>query len=247
MRRRVPRARGDGNRGARSDAAFLGGWGTIGGASAGLIGGLLYGFVGAGQPAEAGMGSISVLLVVASISMLVALTGGAGVAFGIAVAMGSGRPSPKMVLGGAIGGLLVGALVKLVAVDGFSLLLGQSPGDITGAREGALLGAAVGLAAWLVLRFANQVPLRRSIALTILLGGLAGMLAALRGGRLMAGSLVAVTANFPRSKLTLDPIGASFGESGFGPVAQLVTAGLEGALFAACIVGAMALAWRKRG
>ncbi len=227
--------------------AILGGWGTVGGAAAGLIGGLLYGFVGAGQPAESGMGSISVLLVVACISMIVALIGGVGVAFGIAAAIPSGRPSPKMILGGALGGLLVGALVKLVAVDGFSLLLGQSPGDITGASEGALLGAAVGLAAWLVIRFADSVPLRRSIALTILIGGSAGVLASLLGGRLMAGSLVAVTASFPGSRLTLDAIGGSLGESGFGPLAQSVTAGLEGALFAACIVGAMALARRRIG
>lgn len=224
---------------------LLGGWGTIGGAAAGLAGGLIYGFAGDAQPLQPGMGSISVLLVVACISMLVALVGAAGVAFGIAAAaVASGRPSPAMVLGGALGGLIVGALVKLIAVDAFNLLLGRSPGDITGAAEGALLGGTVGLAAWLVLHLANRLQLRKAIALVVSAGGAAGALIPSLGGRLMGGTLVAVTHNFPGSRLTLDSIGRSLGESAFGPVAQTVTAGLEGALFAACVVGAMVIAWR---
>jgi len=44
--------------------------------------------------------------------------------------------------------------------------------------------------------------------------------------------------------LRLDRIGALFGETGFGPISQTVTAALEGALFAGCLVGAMGLARR---
>jgi hypothetical protein len=36
-----------------------------------------------------------------------------------------------------------------------------------------------------------------------------------------------------------DQVGALFGEPGFGPVAQAATGAFEGALFGACIVGAM--------
>ena len=90
-----------------------------------------------------------------------------------------------------------------------------------------MLGGAVGLAAWLVIRFAERVPLRRSIALTVLIGGAAGVLTTLLGGRMMAGSLVAITGSFPGSRLTLDAIGRSLGETSFGPVAETVTAGLE--------------------
>jgi len=45
----------------------------------------------------------------------------------------------------------------------------------------------------------------------------------------------------------LDQIGALFGETGFGPISQIVTGGLEGALFASCIVGAMMIARRGLG
>jgi len=53
----------------------------------------------------------------------------------------------------------------------------------------------------------------------------------------------------PGSRLRLDHISRFFGEASFGPVTQTVTSILEGALFAAGVVSAMALAARdwKRG
>ena len=65
------------------------------------------------------------------------------------------------------------------------------------------------------------------------------------GGRLMGGSLHLFSSQFPDSRLRLDEVGAIFGETGFGPVSQIVTGGLEGALFAGCVVGAMVLAKRS--
>jgi hypothetical protein len=64
----------------------------------------------------------------------------------------------------------------------------------------------------------------------------------LLGGRLMGGSLDLLARSFPDSRLRLDQIGALFGESGFGPVTQLITGALEGALFGGCIVAAMTVA-----
>jgi hypothetical protein len=60
----------------------------------------------------------------------------------------------------------------------------------------------------------------------------------------MGGSLDLLARNFPGSRLKLDQLGALFGESTFGPISQTVTAGLEGALFGACLVGAMILSRR---
>jgi hypothetical protein len=134
--------------------------------------------------------------------------------------------------------LLIGATVKLLGLDAFSLLLGQSPGDITGAGEGALLGGAVGLASWL----ARAQSLRRGVAIAALVGAAAGVITVSAGGRLMAGSLDLLSRAMPGSRLRLDAIGGLFGETGFGPVSQIVTAGLEGALFAGCILGALVLA-----
>ncbi|HUE80172.1 MAG TPA: transcriptional regulator [Sphingomicrobium sp.] len=226
---------------------LLGGAGTLGAGAAGVVGGLFYGFVGASQPLGAGVGAASVLLVLVWLTIAAALMGGAGVSFGIAAAGFVGRPSPWLIAGGAAGGLAVGGIVKLLGLDAFNLLLGRSPGDITGGTEGALLGGAVGLGAWLASRGPRPSSLRRSAALAGLCGAGAGILIPLLGGRMMGGSLELLARSFPDSRLRLDLIGALFGESGFGPVSAIATGALEGALFGGCIVGAMFLARRSLG
>jgi DNA-binding winged helix-turn-helix (wHTH) protein len=222
---------------------LTGGSGTIGAGLAGVIGGLFYGLAGASQPLQPGMGAVSVLLVLLWLTIAAALMGGAGVSFGIAVA-GLRRDRRWMIAGGALGGLAVGAFAKLLGLDAFNLLLGRSPGDITGGMEGMLLGASVGLAAWLGMR--DQWSPRRRIAAAGLIGLAAGVLIVLLGGTLMGGSLDLLAVSFPDSRLRLDQIGALLGEPGFGQISQIVTGGLEGALFASCVVGAMILARRGR-
>jgi DNA-binding winged helix-turn-helix (wHTH) protein len=228
------------------DFFLLGAGGTIGGGIAGLIGGLFYGFAGASQPLQPGMGAISVLLVLLCLTILVALIGAAGVAFGIAATGFHARLwGPWSIAGGAGGGLIVGALAKLLGLDAFNLLFGQSPGDITGAMEGLILGGAVGLGAWLAARPAGIPRLRRGMAAAAASGAIVGAIIPLLGGRLMGGSLALLAGSFPNSRLRLDQIGQLFGEREFGPVSQVVTGGLEGALFSACVVGAMILAGRS--
>jgi DNA-binding winged helix-turn-helix (wHTH) protein len=251
----------------------LAGAGTLGGGVAGLIGGLLYGFAAAAQP---GVGAISVLLVLAGVCALVGLAAAAGVSLGIAAAgFASAYRALWIVVGGAGGGVLVGAMVKLLGTDAFNLLTGRTPGDIAGAPEGVLLGGVVGLAAWLAAplpqaggvrggpeRDARTGPprapaasgrggwsgsLRRGVAIAMALGALGGVLISLLGGRLMLGSLELLARSFPGSQLQLAPIGAWFGEDGLGPVGQAVSSGLEGALFGGCIVGAMILARSSLG
>ena len=219
---------------------FLAGAGTLGGGVAGIIGGLLYGFAGASQPLAPAAGATSVFLVLLAVTAAIALVGAAGVAFGIAAA-GFARRRLWIIVGGAAGGLIVGALVKLVGLDAFGLMFGQTPGDITGAPEGALLGGAVGLGAWLGTRLRR---LRAILAAAALAGGVGGAATILLGGRLMAGSIDLLARHFPASRLRLDAIGDLLGENGFGPLSQFVTGALEGALFGACIVATMALARR---
>jgi DNA-binding winged helix-turn-helix (wHTH) protein len=223
-------------------ALLLGAAGTIGGGISGFIGGLIYGFAVASQPLQPGMGAVSVLLILLCLTILVAIMGGVGVGFGIAAAeISPGRFGPWSIAGGALGGLIVGAVVKLLGLDAFSLLIGQSPGNITGAMEGAIVGAAVGLGAWI----AARVPsIRKGATLAGLCGAAAGAIIPPLGGRLMAGSLDLLAHSMPGSRLRLDHLGALFGESDFGPVTQSVTGALEGALFAVGVVGAMLLARR---
>jgi DNA-binding winged helix-turn-helix (wHTH) protein len=225
---------------------LLGGAGTLGGGVAGTIGGLFYGFAAASQPIAPGMGAVSVLLVILWLTIVMALIGAAGVSFGIAATRAATRrPSLWDLIGGALGGLVVGAVVKLLGLDAFNLLFGQSPGDITGALEGVLLGGAVGLGAWLASSGEQMHSLRRSVAIAALPGAVVGIFIPLLGGRLMAGSLDLLVRQFPNSRLRLDQIGALLGEHGFGPTSQVVTGALEGALFSGCIVGAMILAERS--
>ncbi len=224
-------------------AGLLGLGGTIGGGLAGLVGGLIYGFAGASQPLGDGTGAASLIVVLVALTVLVALSGGAGVAFGIAAAgLAPSRAWWWTVGGGAAGGFAVGGAVKLLGLDAFNLLLGRTPGDITGAPEGALVGAAVGLGAWLAQR--SGASLRRGLAIGAACGGAGGLLCALLGGRLMLGSLVLLAESFPASRLRPERIGMLFGDDGFGAVTQLASGALEGALFGGCLVAALILVRR---
>jgi hypothetical protein len=191
------------------------------------------------------MGSASVLLVLLCLGVGLGLIAGAGVAFGIAAAASrSGAPGPWSILGGAAGGLIVGAFGKLLGLDAFILLFGRSPGEITGALEGAALGAALGLGAWLGARRADGLVVQRSMVASGLAAAAAGVLLPLLGGRLLGGSLDLLAEQFPQSRLRLDAIGTLFAEDGFGPISQVVTGAVEGGLFGACVAGALALANR---
>lgn len=225
------------------ETLLLGAGGTIGGGFAGFLGGLIYGFAGASQPLQPGLGAMSIVLVILCLTIAVGLMGGVGVSFGIAIATRLGGSDWRWsVGGGALGGLIVGAVVKLLGIDAFNLLFGRSPAGMTGALEGLLLGAAVGLGAWLAWRTSR---LRRGMVLAALTGGASGVLIPLLGGRLMAGSLDLLSRTFPDSRLRLDQVGALMGEQGFGPLSRMVTGALEGALFSACVVGATVLAQRS--
>lgn len=213
--------------------------GTLGGALAGVIGGLIYGFAAA---SEAGLGAISVLLVLLCATALIGVIGAAGVSFAIAGMVFARRQSlPWLALAGAAGGLFVGAFGKLLGHDSFILLVGRSPGEITGAIEGFLLGAAVGTGAWLAsrVRFARQ-----AVALGAGTGALGGIVIALLGGRLMLGSLELLAQAFPTSRLRIEYVGRLFGESGFGSVTRYASTVLEAALFSACVVAAMMIGRR---
>ena len=218
--------------------------GTAGGGIAGAIGGMLYGFVGASDPLQPGLGSGSIVLVLTCVTILVAVTGAAGVSLGIAAAdLLSRRPGAWRIAGGALGGMIVGAVVKVLGLDAFSLLLGEAPGGITGGGGGLVLGGAVGLGAWLAVRGAPS--LRRAMAYAGLAGAAAGTAIGLMGGRLFAGSLDLLGRQFAESRLNLDGVARLLGEAEFGLVSRTVTGGLEGFLFGACMVGAMWLAGRR--
>jgi DNA-binding winged helix-turn-helix (wHTH) protein len=218
--------------------------GTFGGLAAGVIGGLIYGFLAASEGVASDGGAISVLLVLLCITMVVGIIGAAGVSFAMATEAFARRPSWQwLTVAGAGGGLVTGALVKLLGIDAFALLIGRAPNHITGAMEGVLLGGAVGAATAL----ARRAPsVRTASLLAASIGSAAGIVIAVLGGRLLLGSLAGLTSDFPSSHLHVERIGGLFGDPQFGPIAELVSAALEGALFASCVVAAIELVRRGR-
>ena len=241
----VDGAPGEAARAVTSSTALMDGLaGTLGAGLAGVIGGLFYGFA-VSQPADAGTGAASALVVILCLCAGVALIGGAGVSFGIALARQQwGRGWLPTLAGATVGGLAIGAVVKMIASDTLNLLFGHAPRGITGAAEGAALGLAAGLALCLTER--GPLSRRRAAAIGGALGGVAGLLLALAGGRLMAGSLDLFARTYPDSRLRLDQLAAMFGDAGFGRTSLMFANLLEGALFGACIVAAIALARKAR-
>lgn len=222
-----------------SHLLLVGAAGLVGGAAAGLVGGLGYGLLAAADPPLQG-GAVSVVLVLTCLCLLVGLLGGFGVSVGAALGQMFGRERlfPVM-LGGALGGLVVGAAGRLIGLDAFSLLIGSRPAAITGGSEGLLIGAFAGLALWLVAREAGA-PLRVTLAKGALLGAAGGLLVVLGGGRMMAGSLAGLVAAHPQA-----PLAHLLGS--LDPAVLLLAGAAEGAIFLAALALAFTLALRSKG
>ncbi len=222
---------------------------AVGGGTAGIFVGLLYGFGLASVDAAAG--TISTLLVVISLSVLAGAIGGFGVGVGLAGVgllqrrrVGFFRLAP--VLAAAVGGLVVGASAKLLGVDAFNLLFGRAPAGITGGPEGAAMGAALALGALVGARRGarrgSRVVVRRYATVGAgIAGAITGGLLPLAGGRMMGGSLDLVARSFSDSRLELDRFGAMLGEVSFGPATQVLLGVAEGFIFGCCVIGAMFL------
>jgi DNA-binding winged helix-turn-helix (wHTH) protein len=218
---------------------------TAGGAMSGLLGGLLFGFVLAYSPVDQELGTASVLLVLVALTGLLGTVGGFGIGAGIAAAeyAAGGRPAWRIV-GAVMGGMLVGGSVKLLGVDAFTLLFGRTPAGITGGTEGAALGLAVGLGAYLGGGI-EASSWWRPVAAAAAAGAVTGVLIALAGGHLLAGSLDLLAQSFSESRLHLDAVGRYFGEVRFGRTTQVVVAGIEGLLFSGGVAGALVASRRR--
>ncbi|WP_338241491.1 winged helix-turn-helix domain-containing protein [Aurantiacibacter hainanensis] len=206
---------------------------TIGGALAGVFGGLLYGLLLSSQ--DEGAGSALFLAMVA-LCLAVGVLGGAGVGIGMALATAlRGTSTATLTLGGGIGGIVVGALGRLVGVDLFEVLAGVGVGPVTGLLEGGVVGMLAGGACALTLRYRGW----KGAALAALLGASGGALLALAGGRLMAGSLLLLDHTVADSRLRIDGLGALLGEPQFGQASLTTSSALEAAVFVTCVALAL--------
>lgn len=233
-----------------SEIGWWTGSGTLGGGFAGLLGGLLYGSALAYGPSDGGIGSASVLMVLLSLSSLAGLIGGFGVSLGMASASAlAGRAPTWSAVGGALGGLAVGAATKLLGVDAFTLFFGEAPLGITGGLEGAVLGGLIALGVRLSsLRGESWDSANhwRPVMAGGLGGAVAGIVIPWSGGNLLGGSLQLLADSFDGSQLPVESLGRFFGEMEFGVVPQTVFGGVEGFLFGCGLVGAIIVGRRLR-
>ena len=217
----VQRARAPGVPRPRANAGRLAGATTLGGGTAGLVGGLAYGLAAGGG----GQAALLLALLAACLGVL----GGAGIGLGMAGVYSLRAGSPAWLVAGAgLGGLVVGGFGKVLSLDGIALLTGAALGQVTGLFEGLVLGLAAGVGA----AFARSCRGLAGLAIGSLAAGLgAGTLIVLAGGRLFAGSVHELQSRFPASRLLID-------ELGMGSVV------FEAVLFTACIAAANRIAAR---
>ena len=211
---------------------------TLSGAFAGVLGGAFYG-------ALAGAGGGATIVVLAALVGALGTLAGAAIGLGMAAAIAlRGRNDPAVIAGGIVGGGVAGALGSTLGRDGIGLLTGEALGWVTGIYEGLVLGAAAGLAGWLVLRDQAQSAPRVTFAATAL-GLVAGLLIDIGGGRLLGGSLYALQQSLGDTQLRLESIGAAFGANTFGPTAHFASAVGEGAVFVLAITTGLIILKRR--
>ncbi len=209
--------------------------GLLGGAASGVVGGVILGS-GLGIAREATpLEGAELVLVLVTLGILIGAIGGAGVSFGmISLAHIAYRHSKWWsVVGGAAGGALVGGSTKLLGVDTVKALFGQSPTGITGALEGAVIGAGLSLGAVLAATFIRRSRRWQRVLAAAVGAMCAGVLLTIVGGNLFSASLEIVARMFANSQIGMDPLAQLFGEVHFGQTTQIVMGAIEGLLFGA--------------
>lgn len=215
--------------------------GLAGAALAGLIGGACYGLLAAAQLSFAGREAMALLLVLLSVTLLLALLAGGAVSAALSAALVWGRARAASVLiAGVCGGLLVGSFVSLLLHEVLQLFFGRSPAQITGAAEGAVIGLAAALSCLLLLRHNSKGRLLYAM-LPVLL---AALMLSHGGGVLLAGSLVQLAAQFPDAALATVFSEALLQHQGHNWWVHL-SAMLEATLFCAGVSLGLSRSWHR--
>ncbi len=226
--------------GSRWAAASSGG--ACAGALAGCIGGLAL-RVAAGPRVPATI-AVALALVGAAIGGL----GAAGVGAGLAAAEAVARSfrGPALVVGGALGGGLVGALSHLLGRWTLEGVFGHELTAVGGGFEGIVLGAAAGLGYAVATPRPDggmAAPRGRARLAAVLASAACGAAGAIAvtwaGGHLGGVSLDFMARQFQGSQVGLAPVAELFGESDLGPVTRTVLSAYEGAFFAAGLVAGL--------
>lgn len=221
--------------------------GMLGGAASGLAGGVILGtglgIVREARPLEAA----ELVLVLVTLGFFIGALGGLGVSFGMISAVHIAYRHSKWwsVLGGAAGGAVVGGSTKLLGVDTVRALFGQSPTGITGAFEGAVIGAGLSLGVVLATTLIRRSRSWQRVLAASIGAMCAGVLLTVIGGNLFSASLEIVAKLFANSQIRMDPLAPLFGEVHFGQTTQIVMGALEGLLFGAGVASGIEISGRS--
>ncbi|MEW6207034.1 MAG: winged helix-turn-helix domain-containing protein [Acidobacteriota bacterium] len=220
--------------------------GAAGGALSGLVGGLILGAGLASIRDSSTLEATRLILSLISMGTFIGGIGGLGVTLGMSASWRVAYRHSRWwsVVGGAAGGALVGGSSNLLGVDTLRVLFGQSPAGLTGAMEGAIIGAGVSLG----IVVAEQL-ITRSRGWQRVVGACAGAVAAgvlltVIGGNLFSGSLEIVAQLFANSQMRMETLANYFGEPHFGGTTQIVLGAMEGLLFGAGVSAGLEAASR---
>lgn len=229
-------------------ASAIGG-GAMAGLIAGGIGGLVLRF---GPGAEA---VDSLLATLPLVGMMVGAIGACGIGGGLAgaEAVVHSMRGPALVLCGAAGGGLVGAVAHWAGRLTLQILFGRDLSPVAGGFEGLVLGGAVGLGYALATPMAGGGMAAPRGRARLVASGVAGITSATAavvlastGSQLGATSLDFLAQVFPGSDVGLGPLSRLLGEAETGFVTRTVISGCEGFLFGSGIVWGLTHRPRRR-
>lgn len=201
--------------------------GAVAGMAAGGLGGLIL------SAAPESTAPLAIAPVLAVIGGGCGALGGGGVGLGLFVADTSARAQGAVaqIAASAVGGGVVGISIQWLATWGLAALLGLDVA-IGGGLEGVAIGAAAGAGYALATRTTSRW---KTILVTAVLCGLAGLALGLAGRPLVGGTIHSIAIAADGSRAILAPLGRLIGEPGFGPVSRAILAFGEAATFGAGI------------
>ncbi len=222
--------------------------GTLGAAVSGLIGGFMLGLALAIARHLAAIEAASLLFVLISLGTFIGGIGGFGVSFGMVAASHITYRHSRWwsVLGGAMGGAAVGGITNLLGVDIIRSVFGRNPSGITGAMEGAVIGAGLSLGAVLVTQLLKNARPFQRVSGAALGAMCAGIALTVIGGNLFSGSLEVVARSFADSQIRMEPLASYFGAARFNHSRQILFGAIEGLMFGAGLMSGIEILSRSR-
>jgi DNA-binding winged helix-turn-helix (wHTH) protein len=218
------------------------GGGALGGAAAGLIGGLALALA----PGSTARPQSSVAL--AAIGAVAGIVGAGGVAAGLVAAevLARSRRALGLIVCGALAGGLIASIAAILLRILLDSLFGLRLAHHGGAVDGLVLGAAAGLGYALTTSHADggmaapRGVRRLTVVLTVAACCGIGAIGLALLGRPLVGGLVNDIASVSRNaELALSPLGRLIGESEFGLRTRLLLSAFEGAAFGASLAWGM--------